>query len=167
MASSKSHFYDAANPRNIASGLQAAYYVNGYKWSQADIDRMSRVFGVSVLPEAYWAHLARAIDLEQGAAPNEAAVPFVLERRLYLKEHYGRDFTDDSTCYVNRSNWPIVIHMFRDHGVVLPRFWVATLDGTWEVAEEGIDAWAVQGYGGPTAPYDMSIIHGRDDLHRP
>lgn len=140
----------------------AAYYVNGFTWSQSEINRMSRVFGVSVMREAYWARNARCIDIEQGAGEPVDVVPFIEERRRYLHERYGQPY-DDATVYVNRGNWEIVRSHVHAAGVTQPRYWVATLDGTQDVPE----AWAVQYYGGPHSAYDLSVLLGKDDLHTP
>ena len=156
-------FYDASNPANIASGVHAAYYVNGYAWPKSEIDRMGAVFGVSVLPESYWAKVARCIDIETGAASVENAVPFIRARRKFLLDTYGHNYNDDATCYVNRSNMDAVREAFTVDHLPEPLYWVATLDGTWEV--DG--AWAVQGQGGPTAAYDLSILHGVYNFHKP
>lgn len=148
-------FLDSAQPSRVPTGSNAAVYVNGYKWSAADVHRMARVFRVSVDREASWARLARCIDIEAGAAHPEDAVPFVLERR--------RLGFDDATCYVNRSNWPTVRAAFHAAQVPEPLWWVATLDGTWQIP----GAWAVQGGQGGGGAWDVSILHGVDNLHTP
>lgn len=150
------HFYDSANPANVPSGVAAAVYVNGaYRWPAAQVNRMSRVFRISVEAEASWARISRCIDIENGAGTPPEAVAFVEARR-----HYGYD---DATVYVNRGNWGAVRTEFNTHKIAEPLYWVATLDGTTIVP----GAWAVQYQGGFHAPYDVSVLHGVDNLHAP
>lgn len=157
------HFYDAANSHNVPSGVPAAVYINArFAWAKSEIRRMSKIFSISVEPEAFWAKDARCIDIENGAAGIENAVPFVIERR---KRH------NDATNYVNRNNWEPVIERFQHAMLALPFFWVATLDGTMEVETKvngvTVRAWAVQYFGGPDTAFDKSILHGVDNLHKP
>jgi hypothetical protein len=136
--------------------VHAAVAINGgYAWSRAQQDRMAKVFRYSVMREPSWAQWARGLDIENGAALVDDALPFVKERR-----HLG---FDDATCYVNRSNWQQVRDTFTAAREPEPLWWVATLDGTQDV--EG--AWAVQYQGGMTSAYDLSVIHGVNNLHRP
>lgn len=145
------HFYDAATPENVPSGVYAACYINGYAWSEAQRKRMERIFCVSVLPEAYWARFARCIDIERGAATPNDLVPFIKARRLHH---------DDATAYVNRSNWETCKMLCADAGIAEPFWWVATLDGT-----DITDAWACQRYG--YSGYDLSVLHGHDNFVKP
>lgn len=149
------HFYDAANPTAVPSGVYAAVYVNGFAWPEAHIKRMHRVFSVSVLRDAHWARQARCIDIENGAAHPEDAVPFVRERR--------RLGFNDATVYVNRSNHDDVAERLQHADLRGVRFWVATLDGTQAVP----GAWAVQYQGGMHAAFDLSVLHGTDNFHAP
>jgi hypothetical protein len=145
------HFYDAASPENVPSGVYAAVYVNGYAWPQDQIDRMSRVIRVSVERDALWARHARVLDIENGAGEPEDLVPFIQERR--------RLGFRDATGYVNRSNWDDCKE--RVSFAKLPcLWWVSTLDGTQDVP----GAWAVQYYGGMHSPYDMSVILGENNF---
>lgn len=148
------HFYDSANPAAIPSGVYAAVYVNGFAWSPSQIRRMHKVFAISVHNDPTWAHRARCIDVENGAATIDHVVPF-----LNLRRELG---FDDGTVYVNRSNHDAVQE--RCHAAGLnPLFWVATLDGTQDVP----GAWAVQYQGGEHAPFDLSVLLGWDNFHRP
>ena len=149
------HFYDSASPENVPSGVYAAVYVNGFTWSRQQVDRMAKVFRVSVRGEADWAHSARCIDVENGAATPADAVEFVKERR--------RLGYDDATVYVNRSNHQATADLIEKAGLEPPFWWVATLDGTQDVA----GAWAVQYQGGTHAAYDLSILHGVNNFHAP
>ena len=153
------HFYDAATPENVPSGVYAAVYVNGFVWPQAQVRRMAKVIRISIRREAFWAEHARCLDIELGAAEPGDAVPFVRRRRAFLKAHglHG----DDATCYVNRSNIVEVRQLFEEAHEPPPLVWVATLDGTTEV--EG--AWAVQYE--TTGRFDLSILHGVDNFRRP
>jgi hypothetical protein len=147
------HFYDAASPENVPSGVYAAVYVNGYAWPEDQIRRMARVIRVSVERDALWARHARVLDVENGAGQPQDLVPFIQERR---KLGYR-----DATAYVNRSNWDQCKELV--HAAGLPcLWWVATLDGTQDVP----GAWAVQYYGGIHAAYDLSILHGEDTFRK-
>lgn len=161
------HFFDAANSHNVASGVYAAYYVNGFTWPEAERRRMKKVFGISVEREAFWAEHARCLDIENGAALPEDAVPFVQHRQHFLLAH-GRH-VNDATIYVNRSNRGDVEERLKHAGFVIVknstntntiRTWEATLDGT-----DIPDVWAVQIH--TNGLVDTSILHGVDDFHRP
>lgn len=150
----KLHFYDSANPAAIPSGVYAGVYVNGFAWPAAQVHRMHKVFRISVHSDPGWAAHARCIDIETGAAAPADAVPFVRERR--------RLGFDDATVYVNRSNMTEVRRLLE--AAHLPAlFWVATLDGTQDVP----GAWAVQYQGGLHSAFDLSVLHGVDNFHRP
>lgn len=159
------HFYDAASPHAVPSGVYAAVYVNGFKWPEADVQRMRRVIRVSVEREASWARHARVIDVESGAALPEDVVPF-LHERLSLGHH-------DGTAYVNRSNildvHERVVHererTGNDH--FLCRYWMATLDGSQPTEYDRLHLWAVQYHGGMSAAYDLSVLYGVDDFVKP
>ena len=148
------HFYDSAQPGNVPSGVYAAVYINGFAWSQAEIDRMGHVFAISVRPESGYARYARCLDVETGAASPDDVVPFLRER-----EAHGHH---DGTIYVNRSNWDQCRQGAESAGFH-PYWWVATLDGTMLVADE----WATQYYGGGDKPYDLSVLHGINNFRRP
>lgn len=158
------HFYDAATPANVPSGAHAAVYVNGYAWKAGDARRMAAVFYVSVLPEASWARYARCLDIESGAAKPSDLPAFIHHRRTLG--------FNDATAYVNRSNWQAAYDAVKAAGEREPLWWVSTLDGTMD-AELRVDgatiaiAWAVQYSGGPAARYDLSILHGVNNFHRP
>ena len=79
------HFYDAATPENVPSGVYAAVYVNGFAWPESQIKRMAKVIRISVHREAYWAKFARVIDIESGAALTTDAVPFIRARRAHSR----------------------------------------------------------------------------------
>lgn len=156
------HFYDAANPLNVPSGVYASVYVNGFAWPQSQIDRMARVFHTSVEREAFWAKYARCIDVENGAALPEDVPAFIDERRAHG--------FDDATAYVNRSNWQIVYDQVKVRNMREPLWWVSTLDGTQEV-ELKVDnvviarAWAVQYE--TVHGHDVSILHGINNFVKP
>jgi hypothetical protein len=148
------HFYDASTPENVPSGVYAAVYINGqFAWPQEQVKRMERVISISVRSEAHWAIMARVLDIERGAASVSDLVPFVRARR-----ELGYD---DATAYVDREDLPACKAEVAAAGLRC-RFWVATLDGT-----QDIDEWAVQYQGGQDAPYDLSILRGVNDFHRP
>ena len=155
MSAQRLHFYDAATPGNIPSGVCAAVAINGsYAWPEDEIRRMSRVFRYSVEREASWARYARAIDIERGAGLPEDVVPFIIARR-------GHGY-NDGTFYCDRADLDDVRERLTHAG--LPALeWVATLDGTTEIP----GAWAVQYQGGGNAPYDLSVLYGVDNLHPP
>jgi hypothetical protein len=149
-------FYDSANSVDVPTGAYAAVYINGYyAWAEVEVARMAKVFRVSVRADPTWAASARCIDVEQGAASPNQAVAFVEERR--------RLGFDDATVYCDRSTWTTLITQFARAKVEAPLWWIATLDGTGYLP----GAWAVQYQGGPHAPYDLSVLHGVDNFHRP
>jgi hypothetical protein len=159
------HFYDAATPQNVPSGVYAGVYVNGFTWPRSQVERMARVFRISVMRQSFWAKYARCLDMEAGAAvPEIDLVPFIRERKAH---HF-----DDATGYVNRSNWLTAIEACHHGGEPEPLWWVATLDGTMIVerpagAPPGPGAWAVQYGQGPGQAYDLSVLHGINNLHKP
>lgn len=146
------HFYDAATPENVPSGVHAAVYINGFVWPESQVQRMAAVRRISVERESHWADLASIIDVEGGAALPEDVVPF-LKRRI----SHG---WFDGTAYVNRSNYGDVAERVRSAGLMC-LYWVATLDGTMEV--DG--AWAVQYGQGPGQAYDLSVLYGHNYFH--
>lgn len=152
------HFYDAANPANVPSGVYAAAYINGFVWPQHDIDRMRKIIKISVERSPLWAEKARCLDIERGAALPEDAPPFVQHRINFLRAHGFHH--NDAVVYVNRSNRGDVTERLQ-HAGLAAHYWVATLDGT----DIG-DAWAVQ-LATIHGAYDLSILHGVDDFRKP
>lgn len=150
------HFYDATEPRNVPSGVHAAVYVNGaFAWPEAEVHRMAKVIHVSVHGSGDAWKQARCVDIENGDATPDSAMPFLIERT----KHYG-----DATAYCNRSTRPLVAERCERAGILhAVRFWIATLDGTQDVQ----GAWAVQYQGGMFSPVDVSVLHGVDDFVTP
>jgi hypothetical protein len=136
----------------------AAVAIDGrFAWDEHDIQRMEKVFRYTVLGGMIVAHHARCIDIEAGNSANspERYMPFLVERT----RHYG-----DATAYVNRSNHAQVAAECEKAGILSAvHFWIATLDGTQDVP----GAWAVQYQGGLHAPFDVSVLHGVNNFHRP
>lgn len=150
------HFYDAANSRNVPSGVHAAVPISGsFAWSQAEIDRMAAIFCYTPLPGAEWARHARCMDIESGACSPTDLPPFLIERR--------RLGFNDGTGYVNRSNWGAAKQACANAKIPEPFWWVSTLDGTIDVP----GAWAVQYAGGMHAAFDLSILLGVNNFHKP
>ena len=148
------HFYDSADPRNIATGVHAAVNIDGlYAWDERDIHRMTAIFRYVVHPTVAKAHLARGVDIENGDATVEEAMPFLIERHKLF---------GDATAYCSRSTLPELRARVNTAGITVLE-WVATLDGTQEVP----GAWAVQYQGGIHAPYDVSVLHGVNNFHSP
>ena len=158
MSHTKLHFYDAANAGNVPSGVVAFVPVDGdFAWRESDVHRMSRVARYTVLGGAEAARHARGIDIEVGDRANnpDEYMPFLIARH---KSH------GDATPYCNRSTLPSVQQHCERAGILSGmHFWVATLDGTQDVP----GAWAVQYEGGFTARFDLSVLHGVDNFHRP
>lgn len=162
------HFYDAANSRNVPSGVYAAVYINGdFVWPESERRRMSHIIGVSVEREAFWAEHGRAIDLENKAALPEDAPGFVKHRGMFLASHGFHH--NDAVVYVNRANRGDVVERLQHAGITIvmdnlnvdtAREWVATLDGT-----DIPDAWACQSF--TNGLFDRSILHGIDSFRRP
>lgn len=162
MSSPHIHFFDAANPHNVASGVHAAVPIDGifaHEWGQ-EIHRMGRVIRYTVLGGAAVAHKARGIDIESGDRANDPDfyVPFLVERQ----KHYR-----DAVPYVNRSNIGTVAQHCKNAGLnpnVL-HWWVSTLDGTLHVDVPGGQVWAVQFETVHGA--DISVLYGADTFVRP
>lgn len=152
------HFYDAANSHNVPSGVYAAIPADGaFAWRETEIRRMEKVFMYTVLGGVGAARYARGIDIEQGDRANnpDEYMPFLIER---TRTH------GDATPYCNRSTHSSVAAACERAGILSKvHFWIATLDGTMDFP----GAWAVQYHGGMTAPFDLSVLHGRDTFHRP
>lgn len=156
------HFYDAATPQNVPTGVYAAPYVNGFAWPENQIKRMGHIFRISVLRDAFWAKYARCIDVETNAAlPSD--VPGFL--RMRLAHHFN-----DGTVYVNRGNWQACYDAVAEAKLPQPLWWVATLDDTMyvELIRDGkvlARPWAVQYR--DVGPYDLSVLYGINNFHRP
>lgn len=149
------HFYDASEPRNVPSGVYAAVYVSqpDVAWPQAEVDRMRGVFGISESGEAGYAHRARCIAVEDGAAQPLDVVGFLQIRR----EHYG----DRGMVYCDRSIWPTVEQVTIDHGLA-PDWWIAAPDiqdpGSLRSEHHGTIPVAVQNIWRPG--FDLSVVLG-------
>ena len=163
------HFYDASTPENVPSGVIAAVYINGYAWPQSEIERMSRVFCISVLGDPSFARKARCIDVEQGAGTWQDAVAF-----CHARHAHGHD---DFTVYANLSTMQdfdgqgsSVVKVLNDHAPGLPyRLWVAAWDDNPgdRPTVDGVAAWAKQYHGAMNDPFDVSALYGVDDLVKP
>lgn len=166
--SSALHFFDAANSHNVASGVHAGVYINGrFAWEHDEIMRMSAIFKISVFADSFWAQRARCLDIEQGAAGPEDAVPFCQRRGAFLAAHGMH--VNDSVVYVNRSNRDDIRERLHHAGFQLVlasthqktvREWVATLDGT-----DITDAWSCQRE--TNGRVDISVLHGVNDFRKP
>jgi hypothetical protein len=142
---------DSATPQNIPSswdGAVAAYINEAYAWPDAQIDRFRRVIRISVNGDPAEARRARVIDVERFAASPADAPPFIRERM--------RLGHNDATIYCSRDTVPAVQQAC---GRLPHRLWVADWTGAPHKIH-GIDAWAVQFHGGPSLPFDTSIIYG-------
>jgi hypothetical protein len=153
------HFYDSANPANIPSGVHAAVCINGeFAWSARDINRMAKIFRYIAHDPggnlAEWAPHARGVDIEPGCIwPPERAMDFLIARHKS---------NGDATAYCDRSTLPTVRQLVREAKIEVYE-WVSTLDGTQNVT----GSWAVQYYGGVDTPFDISVLHGRNDFVAP
>lgn len=148
------HFYDSASAESVPSGVYAAVYINGdFAWSEHDINRMARVFRITVEPEAHWATQARCVDIEAGDVNPDDAMQFLIARHKR---------NGDATAYCDRSTLPHVQENVRLAKIQV-RYWVATLDGTQDVT----GAWAVQYQGGIHSAFDLSVLHGVNDFRQP
>lgn len=155
--SNKLHFYDAANSHNVPSGVHAGVYINGFRWERSEVERMARVFSISVKQEATWAREARCIDIEKGAGLTMDVVPFIRERK--------RLGFDDGTAYTNRSNRKEIGHRLQAAGLIALE-WCATLDGTVNLEPvPGLHLWAIQFE--TVHGFDVSVLLGVDNFHKP
>lgn len=142
---------DSATPTNIPdswNGAVAAYIDGEFAWPRHQIARFHQVIRISVTGAASAARAARVIDVEQGAATPADAADFIRER-IRLGHH-------DATVYCSRDTVPAVQKACAG---LAHRLWVADWTGHPHKIH-GIDAWAVQYHGGPSLPFDTSIIYG-------
>jgi hypothetical protein len=151
------HMADRATPQNIPdswNGAVAAYINERYAWPHHQIMRFNQVIRISVTGDPDEAKKARCIDVEQFAATPAEARAFIRER-IRLGHH-------DATVYCSRDRVPEVRRAC--HGLPF-RLWVADWTGQ-PHRIHGIDAWAVQYHGGPSLPFDTSIIYGEPPRKR-
>ena len=147
---------DSTRPWLIpASFKYALAYGNGaYEWADDQVDRFAGHVTIGVRaghPEQ--AETCRELDVERWDARPEDA-PGFLARRAELGH-------DDGTIYCSRSLILPVLWACTAAGVVVPRWHVATLDGTRVVQVPSGVLWAVQFAGEGT--YDVSVVYGPYD----
>jgi hypothetical protein len=157
-------FYDSARWGLIPKGADAAVYFDGrYAVTPEEATRFSRTRWITVLGGAPAAAHAGACDYEPGNASFEIA------GRLREWAAERKEMGCLARVYAGRSNLAAALDAVGDLENVI--YWVATLDGKpWTAAELTADLlaldiaiaenrlWAVQYKGGPTAPYDESIL---------
>ncbi len=141
--------YDAVTWENIPRDAQmVAGYVDGlYAWPAAAWERFKHAARVhiSVIPPGDH-RAAGVLDVETGGASVSDAPGFIKAR-----DRAG----ERAVIYCNRSTLPAVQAACAglNHGL-----WIATLDGTRKLPDMK-NVVAVQYAGGPTAPYDTSIVY--------
>jgi len=148
---------DSATPQNIPDswdGAVAAYINERYAWPHHQIMRFNQVIRISVNGDAAEARKARVIDVEKFAA-RPADAPAFIRERIRLGHH-------DATIYCSRDTVPAVRRACEG---LTYRLWVADWTGQPHKIH-GIDAWAVQYHGGPSLPFDRSIIYGKPPPRR-
>ena len=166
------HFYDSANPSAIPSGVYAS--VNIGFWTQAEADRMRRVFHAVEFQNTSpsLARICRCIGVEPNAASVAEAIQFCIARH-----EFGRD---DFTVYTSlgegsdpthQPGMVGIINALRSNAPGRPfRLWIAEWDmnpGNRPEAE-GVKAWAKQYVSEPGGhPYDLSVLYGVNDFIRP
>lgn len=110
--------YDSTQPGNIPFHSLAVVYVNSdkivpgsgtYAWTQAEVDRMRAVLGISESGDPIFAQYARIFAVEKGAAnPNQ--LPALIEARRDLNHH-------DSIVYCDQSDWWVCENTVLSHGL--------------------------------------------------
>jgi hypothetical protein len=159
---------DSANPD--AAGLHGwTGPVQGYAnhvppWTRADFARFPGGHMVtSVRREASWAHVAREIDVENGAAEAADVPDFVL-----LRHHLGHD---DAGAYFSLSAWPQVHAQLISRRIRPAMIRLRVAD--WSVPPHRFDlgdgyiAWAHQYQNDQALGIDRSAVFGALDFTRP
>jgi hypothetical protein len=156
--SSVVHMADSVRPNLIPSTFKyVAAYANGhFEWTPQEVNRFTDHINIGVLaniPEQ--AKYCRVLDVERFDALPSDAPAFIQER--HAEGH------DDATIYCDRATIPSVYQNCRAAGVTVPRWWIATLDGTMRVPVPDGELWAVQ-YATVNGEYDVSAVYGELDF---
>lgn len=168
-------FYDSSEPAHVPSGVAAAYYVGGFAWDKADIERMSRVFAITEVagfpgfPVEEAAKLARCIAVEPRACSLATAVEFGRARfALGYKDFtiYSSDERGDDPDY-QPGMQQIVTTMKQER--IYFRLHVAQWDNNPDNRPQygNVAAWSKQFAGNLPQGYDLNVLYGKDDLVRP
>jgi hypothetical protein len=158
-------FYDSARWGLIPAGARALLYWDGrYKATPADAKRFSAVRWITIAGGASSAAHTGAIDFEQGNLAFEGG-------QLRAWAAARRAMGCRARVYTDLSNLPAAHKQVSDLKNVV--WWLSTLDGSPANAAEMVTAarerdvdltpsqiWAVQFKGGPSAPYDESVLLG-------
>jgi hypothetical protein len=159
-------FFDSARWGLIPPGSDAALYMDGrYAVPAADLGRFGMTRFITVIGGTAAAAHAGIADWEAGNAVYEgdALRQWALARKA---------MNCRARVYCDRANLQDALNLAGDLPNVI--FWLSTLDGKqWTAADllADIDAvdhvvlpvdrlWAIQWQGGPSAPYDESILCG-------
>lgn len=106
-------FRDAADPRMLDgwAGPVQGYVNHRPPWTRADFEahKAAGYMAISVRRDAWWAHVAREIDVETGAALPEDVPGFAL-----LRHHLGYR---NAGVYVSLDSWPPVRQALEAAGV--------------------------------------------------
>ena len=158
-------FYDSARPGLIPAGAHACLYYDGeFTPTEAEVKRLGPVRWITVLGGAGAAAHTGCIDFETG---NEAYVGDQLRqwavgrKAMNCRARVYCNFSDSAKAHAQVGDLPNVV------------WWLATLDGhqltagqvVERLAEFGVHVgedkiWAQQYQGGPSAPFDESILLG-------
>lgn len=158
-------FYDSARWGLIPAGSRAMLYTDGrYAATAEDAKRFSAVRWITIAGGSAAAAAAGAIDYEPGNLAYEGTQ---LRKFAVARKAMGCR----ARVYCNLSNLPLAHSQAGDLGNVV--WWLATLDGQPANAAEmvkaardrGVDlttgqVWANQYKGGPSAPWDESVLLG-------
>jgi hypothetical protein len=161
-------FFDSARWGLIPAGADAALYADGrysLTQQQADAHPFGAVRWITVLGGASAAAHAGIADWESGNAvfTGDALRQWALARKA---------MDCRARVYCDRANLQDALNLVGDLPNVI--FWLSTLDGKqWTAADllADIDAvehvvlpaerlWAIQWKGGPSAPFDQSVLCG-------
>jgi hypothetical protein len=142
-------FYDSTQPNLIPSGAKyvVAYYDGNYAWHDWEAKRFPHVRWITISDN--WEECG-IIDFEPG---NPAYSDALLERYVNGRTSRGKR----ARVYCDRNDLPRVQKVLGRYRYEL---WISTLDGDKLHREYVHNLWGVQYYGGPQAPYDVSILYG-------
>ena len=161
--------WDSTNPFNVPPDVDCIAYFGGrFHWSAAAIARAHAVYRLTEIdghPE--WMRDCRGVAVENGACSVDTAI-----RSCIARHDFGHD---DFTCYTSldpgddtthQPGMAGIIGAFRTHAPGRPfRIHVADANGDPSpVTIDGVTDWAKQFEINVHNAYDLSALHGVNDL---
>lgn len=146
--------YDSADPRRIPKSAKVLFpYADGrFAWHPKDFGfpKSVHVRYITVEGGSAAANRASIIDIEPGCVypPGSAAV------RDFVRARWEKH--NDATVYCFRAELTAVTSALAG---LKYKLFLSTLDGSKPRVFDGLHCSAVQFQGGPTSPYDRSIIY--------